>query len=78
VRIRRQDINDQKFSFRERLIAGDTLSSATVRPDDLSEVVEINRVCLPENYSAYFFMEVYKSCPEASWWQNATTRWSAT
>src|SRR5256886_17569130 len=35
------------------------------RPDDLSEVVEINRVCLPENYSGYFFMEVYKSCPEA-------------
>jgi len=35
------------------------------RPDDLSSVVEINRVCLPENYSAYFFMVVYKSCPEA-------------
>jgi [ribosomal protein S18]-alanine N-acetyltransferase len=35
------------------------------RPDDLSAVVEINRVCLPENYSAYFFMEVFKSCPEA-------------
>jgi [ribosomal protein S18]-alanine N-acetyltransferase len=35
------------------------------RPDDLSAVVEINRTCLPENYSAYFFMEVYKSCPEA-------------
>lgn len=35
------------------------------RPDDLSSVVEINRVCLPENYSPYFFMEVYKSCPEA-------------
>ena len=35
------------------------------RPDDLSAVIEINRVCLPENYSPYFFMEVYKSCPEA-------------
>jgi len=35
------------------------------RPDDLSAVVEINRVCLPENYSPYFFMEVYKSFPEA-------------
>jgi len=34
-------------------------------PDDLSSVIEINRVCLPENYSPYFFMEVYKSCPEA-------------
>ncbi len=37
----------------------------TFRPDDLSAVMEINRVCLPENYSPYFFMEVYKSCPEA-------------
>jgi [ribosomal protein S18]-alanine N-acetyltransferase len=35
------------------------------RPDDLSSVIEINRVCLPENYSPYFFLEVYKSCPEA-------------
>ena len=35
------------------------------RPEDLSGVIEINRVCLPENYSPYFFMEVYKSCPEA-------------
>jgi len=35
------------------------------RPEDLSAVIEINRVCLPENYSPYFFMEVYKSCPEA-------------
>jgi len=35
------------------------------RPEDLSSVIEINRVCLPENYSPYFFMEVYKSCPEA-------------
>ena len=35
------------------------------RPDDLSAVIEINRVCLPENYSPYFFMEVYKTCPEA-------------
>ncbi len=35
------------------------------RPEDLSSVMEINRVCLPENYSPYFFMEVYKSCPEA-------------
>jgi len=34
-------------------------------PEDLSSVIEINRVCLPENYSPYFFMEVYKSCPEA-------------
>ena len=35
------------------------------RPEDLSSVIEINKVCLPENYSPYFFMEVYKSCPEA-------------
>jgi len=33
--------------------------------EDLDKVMEINRTCLPENYSAYFFLEVYKNCPEA-------------
>src|SRR2546430_12890626 len=34
-------------------------------PHDSSAFIEINRVCLPENYSPYFFMEVFKNCPEA-------------
>jgi ribosomal-protein-alanine N-acetyltransferase len=32
-------------------------------PDDLNKVIEINRVCLPENYSPYFFMEIYERFP---------------
>lgn len=34
------------------------------RLDDLDRVMHINRVCLPENYAAYFFNELYKRFPE--------------
>jgi ribosomal-protein-alanine N-acetyltransferase len=34
------------------------------RPDDLEKVMHINQVCLPENYSTYFFMELYERYPE--------------
>jgi ribosomal-protein-alanine N-acetyltransferase len=34
------------------------------RPDDLEKVMHINQVCLPENYSTYFFMELYEKYPE--------------
>lgn len=33
--------------------------------NDLQSVIEINRVCLPENYASFFFMDTYQSCPEA-------------
>ena len=33
-------------------------------PDDLDEVMRINRVCLPENYTDYFFMDLYERYPE--------------
>ncbi len=32
-------------------------------PSDLERVIHINRVCLPENYSPYFFMEIYERYP---------------
>jgi ribosomal-protein-alanine N-acetyltransferase len=32
-------------------------------PGDLDQVINVNRVCLPENYSSYFFMEIYKKYP---------------
>lgn len=32
--------------------------------EDLEEVIYINRVCLPENYSAYFFIDLYVNYPE--------------
>ncbi len=33
--------------------------------EDLQSVVEINRVCLPENYASFFFLDTYNSCPDA-------------
>ncbi|MGQ9641503.1 MAG: ribosomal protein S18-alanine N-acetyltransferase [Candidatus Bathycorpusculaceae bacterium] len=32
--------------------------------DDLQKVMHINRVCLPENYGDYFFMDLYNRFPE--------------
>ena len=34
------------------------------REEDLEKVVWINRLCLPENYSPYFFLELHKNYPE--------------
>ncbi len=34
------------------------------KPDDLQAVMQINRETLPENYSDYFFMDLYERFPE--------------
>jgi ribosomal-protein-alanine N-acetyltransferase len=33
-------------------------------PSDLESVININRVCLPENYAAYFFIDTFNSLPD--------------
>lgn len=33
-------------------------------PADLDSVVNINRVCLPENYAPYFFLDTFNSLPQ--------------
>jgi len=33
-------------------------------PSDLEQVMHINQVCLPENYTTFFFMDLYKRFPE--------------
>jgi ribosomal-protein-alanine N-acetyltransferase len=33
-------------------------------PNDLQSVMQINRVCLPENYMDFFFMDLYQRFPE--------------
>ena len=33
-------------------------------PDDLKQVIEINRTCLPENYSSNFFMSIFERFPK--------------
>jgi len=34
-------------------------------PEDLEEVIHINRSCLPENYIPSFFLSIYKGYPES-------------
>jgi len=41
-----------------------TFALRRFQPDDLEKVVHINQVCLPENYSTYFFMDLYERYPE--------------
>lgn len=31
---------------------------------DLDKVVSVNKVCLPENYSSYFFIDIFERFPE--------------
>lgn len=33
-------------------------------PADLESVININRVCLPENYASYFFIDTYNTLPD--------------
>ena len=40
-----------------------TYTMRPFKPSDLDKVISINRVCLPENYSPYFFMEIYERYP---------------
>jgi len=41
-----------------------TFTLRRFQPVDLEKVVHINQVCLPENYSNYFFMDLYEHHPE--------------
>jgi len=34
------------------------------KPDDLQSVMQINRLCLPENYMDFFFMDLHQRFPE--------------
>ena len=34
-----------------------------LRSDDLNRVMEVNFECLPENYSAYFYRDIYRRFP---------------
>jgi len=34
------------------------------QPSDLDRVMEINRICLPENYATYFFLDLHERYPE--------------
>ncbi|MEA2090193.1 MAG: ribosomal protein S18-alanine N-acetyltransferase [Thermoproteota archaeon] len=40
-----------------------TFNIRLFKPADLRKVMEINRLCLPENYSSFFFLDLYKRFP---------------
>jgi len=33
------------------------------KPSDLQKVMHINRTCLPENYTSFFFLDLYERFP---------------
>lgn len=41
-----------------------TFALRRFKPSDLEQVMHINRVCLPENYTTFFFMNLYQRFPE--------------
>ncbi len=41
-----------------------TFSLRKFEPNDLQQVMQINRVCLPENYTDFFFMDLHQRYPE--------------
>lgn len=42
----------------------ETLKLRKFKPDDLQSVMQINRKCLPENYTDYFFVDLHERFPE--------------
>jgi ribosomal-protein-alanine N-acetyltransferase len=42
----------------------ETFKLRKFKPNDLQNVMRINRVCLPENYTDMFFMDLYERFPE--------------
>jgi ribosomal-protein-alanine N-acetyltransferase len=41
-----------------------TFTIRQFKPVDLERVIYINGMCLPENYSSVFFLDLYERCPE--------------
>jgi ribosomal-protein-alanine N-acetyltransferase len=46
-------LTETKFSLRQ------------FNAEDLESVIEINRICLPENYASFFFTDTFQNCPSA-------------
>ena len=41
-----------------------TFNVRKFKPDDLQSIMQINRICLPENYTDMFFMDLHQRFPE--------------
>ena len=46
------------------MLAGDQYSVRVFRTDELPRVMHINTACLPENYSSFFYRDLYQKYPE--------------
>jgi ribosomal-protein-alanine N-acetyltransferase len=46
------------------LLLQNSYSLRVFAPADVEAVVNINRVCLPENYAPYFFLDTFNSSPQ--------------
>ena len=40
-----------------------TFTLRNFEPSDLEQVMQINRLCLPENYTSFFFLDLYQKYP---------------
>jgi len=52
-------------TFRKSKLEGDSFRVRGFRSDDLSRVMGINEECLPENYSTFFYRDLYRRFPES-------------
>jgi len=53
-----------KYLFQLGLNVEPLVSLRKFRPSDLDPVMHINQTCLPENYSTFFFSDLYTRFPE--------------
>lgn len=51
-------------SIRTLQLADESFVVRGFRSDDLNKVMEINFECLPENYSSFFYMDLYRRFPK--------------
>jgi hypothetical protein len=52
-------------NLNDTLLIQKTYTLRRFSPADLEAVININRVCLPENYAPYFFIDTFNSFPDA-------------
>jgi ribosomal-protein-alanine N-acetyltransferase len=57
-------INHSAFKQARKPMVQTTFNLRHFQPEDLEQVMEINRICLPENYSTEFFMDLYERYPD--------------
>lgn len=53
------------FAVRIEMLTETKFSLRQFNTADVESVIEINRTCLPENYASFFFIDTFRSCPNA-------------